>query len=206
MLSEHLQPQDYIDLIDDYLEKSDQLIVILLNHEMKIKKCSPAIIKLFRTEDDIIGKNLKEFMLEESRIRIDKAVESLSGKVKLNFNSASHQTFSLICFIYKVNNDEILIFGEQPYLGSDEIIERMSVLNNDLANISRELSRKNKELEDAKKKIKVLSGTLPVCSYCKKIRDHEGKWFQLESYIDKHSEAQFSHTICPVCMEKEFPE
>lgn len=49
--------------------------------------------------------------------------------------------------------------------------------------------------------LKVLSGLLPICSQCKKIRDDEGYWSQLETYIDAHSEAQFSHGICPECVE-----
>ncbi|MBU4486058.1 MAG: tetratricopeptide repeat protein [Candidatus Delongbacteria bacterium] len=69
-----------------------------------------------------------------------------------------------------------------------------------------EISRKNKELEDARDKIRVLSGLLPICSYCKKIRNDDGSWGQMESYIDKHSEASFSHSICPICMDKYFPE
>ena len=88
----------------------------------------------------------------------------------------------------------------------DSLLEETKLANDMLTSLNKDLNQKNSDLEEARKKIKVLSGTLPVCSYCKKIRDSEGKWFQLESYIDKHSEAQFSHTICPVCMEKEFHE
>jgi PAS domain S-box-containing protein len=59
------------------------------------------------------------------------------------------------------------------------------------------------ELNQALEKIKTLSGLLPICSYCKKIRDDQGYWNQLESYISKHSEAVFSHSICPECYNKE---
>ncbi|MBW6486369.1 MAG: hypothetical protein K0B01_09495 [Syntrophobacterales bacterium] len=51
-----------------------------------------------------------------------------------------------------------------------------------------------------------MSGMLPICSYCKKIRDDKGYWNQLEAYIHDHSEAQFSHGICPECARKYFPE
>jgi len=55
------------------------------------------------------------------------------------------------------------------------------------------------ELQDAFAKIKVLSGFIPICASCKKIRDDQGYWNQLEAYIQSHTEAQFSHGICPDC-------
>jgi ligand-binding sensor domain-containing protein len=54
--------------------------------------------------------------------------------------------------------------------------------------------------------VKVLSGLLPVCASCKKIRDDKGYWSQIEVYISEHSEADFSHGICPDCMKKLYPE
>jgi len=65
------------------------------------------------------------------------------------------------------------------------------------------LQKRNKELESALKKIKRLEGILPICASCKKIRDENDTWHQMESYIDNHSEASFSHGLCPEC-EKEF--
>jgi PAS domain S-box-containing protein len=62
------------------------------------------------------------------------------------------------------------------------------------------------ELSDARSKIKILSGMLPICSSCKKIRDDQGYWSQLETYVSDHSEAAFSHGICPECALKLYPE
>jgi len=62
------------------------------------------------------------------------------------------------------------------------------------------------ELREALTQIKTLRGLLPICSYCKKIRDDQGYWSQLEAFITEHSEAAFSHGICPDCMQKHFPE
>jgi DNA-binding NtrC family response regulator len=58
------------------------------------------------------------------------------------------------------------------------------------------------ELEDALSKVKTLSGLLPICSACKKIRDDRGYWSQVEGYIEKHTGAQFTHSYCPECTEK----
>ncbi len=71
---------------------------------------------------------------------------------------------------------------------------RMVELQNLLANRVR-------ELEEAMARVKQLSGLLPICSYCKKVRDDRNYWQQVEAYIGRHSEAQFSHGICPDCYE-----
>ena len=62
------------------------------------------------------------------------------------------------------------------------------------------------DLQKALSEVKKLSGFLPICASCKKIRDDQGYWNQIEEYISDHSEAQFSHGICPDCMRKLYPE
>ena len=59
-----------------------------------------------------------------------------------------------------------------------------------------------KELQASLEQVKLLSGFLPICAYCKKVRDDSGYWSQIESYIRDHSEAEFSHGICPDCVKK----
>ena len=62
------------------------------------------------------------------------------------------------------------------------------------------------ELRDALASVKQLKGMLPICASCKKIRDDKGYWTQIEAYIGDHSEAEFSHSICPECARKLYPE
>ena len=62
------------------------------------------------------------------------------------------------------------------------------------------------DLQEANRQIKTLSGIVPICMYCKKIRDDKGYWNQLEKFISEHSAAQFSHGICPKCMKERHPE
>jgi len=66
--------------------------------------------------------------------------------------------------------------------------------------------KRNSELNEALSKVKLLSGFLPICASCKKIRDDKGYWNQIESYIRDHSMAEFSHGICPECAKKLYPE
>lgn len=56
------------------------------------------------------------------------------------------------------------------------------------------------------RRIRLLEGFIPICASCKRIRNKEEQWDQMEKYITEHSLAQFSHTICPECMERDFPE
>lgn len=63
-----------------------------------------------------------------------------------------------------------------------------------------------KEREDAIAKVKVLSGLIPICAACKKIRDDKGYWNQIEDYIRSHSEADFTHGMCPGCLREYYPQ
>lgn len=75
---------------------------------------------------------------------------------------------------------------------------------------TRRLRRRAEELEeaieDAMANVKVLRGLLPICAHCKKIRDDGGHWSRLEEYIGRHSEADFSHGLCPDCQQTHYPE
>jgi hypothetical protein len=62
------------------------------------------------------------------------------------------------------------------------------------------------KLQQALAQVKRLSGFLPICASCKKIRDDQGYWQQVEAYIRDHSEAEFSHGLCPECAKKLYPE
>jgi PAS domain S-box-containing protein len=72
--------------------------------------------------------------------------------------------------------------------------------------VEQEKERLIGELRDALSKIKTLSGLLPICASCKKIRDDKGYWRHLEVYLRAHTQADFSHSICPDCAKKLYPE
>ena len=61
-------------------------------------------------------------------------------------------------------------------------------------------------LQEALAQVKTLSGLLPICSHCKKIRDDSGYWRQIEQYVEKHSQAEFSHSMCPQCAHQLYPD
>jgi len=72
--------------------------------------------------------------------------------------------------------------------------------------IENEKALLTKRLQDALEKVKLLSGMLPICSSCKKIRNDEGYWEQIETYISEHSEAQFTHGLCLECTARLYPD
>ena len=71
--------------------------------------------------------------------------------------------------------------------------------------VEEELVVQNRELKEAVEHIKTLQGIIPICSYCKKIRNDQGYWDQVESYISEHTDAEFSHSVCPDCLHKHHP-
>jgi len=108
--------------------------------------------------------------------------------------SRAHEDFEL---------DEVLsIFIFLVFSLSVFAVRRWIEVNRILA----ELMNKNRELEKAVAEIKQLRGIIPICSSCKKIRDDEGYWHMVEEYIQNHSDARFSHGICPECFKKIYPE
>ncbi len=75
-----------------------------------------------------------------------------------------------------------------------------------LKQAERERERLISELQAALNKVETLSGLLPICAFCKDIRDDSGYWHQVEAYIKEHSKANFSHGVCPDCAKKHYPE
>jgi phosphoserine phosphatase RsbU/P len=84
---------------------------------------------------------------------------------------------------------------------SEELKARVQV-GKRVVKLQSELADRVKKLEDALTQVKQLEGILPICSYCKKIRDDQNYWQRLEKYFSKYSEAKFSHGICPDCYKK----
>jgi hypothetical protein len=99
----------------------------------------------------------------------------------------------------------------------DEIVSSIIVLSfclvvfcvrrlNDLSAAKTEVEKTNKALSNALAEVKELRGILPICSFCKKIRDDKGYWQGIEGYIASHSLADFTHSVCPTCLEEHYSD
>ena len=83
------------------------------------------------------------------------------------------------------------------------MIEIQSSLEASLEELRQALDQNKMLLQQAFDQIKTLRGIVPICAYCKKIRDDKGYWSQVEKYVSEHTDAKFSHGICPQCLERE---
>ena len=131
---------------------------------------------------------------------------------ELRNNTDHQQKYILLMSGFKTSsNDQAdgLDAGADGYIArpvsNRELISRVNSMVR-LIRAERERDHYILELEKAAEKIKVLSGIIPICMHCKQIRDDKGYWNQLEEFISKHSDAQFSHSLCDACLEKYYPE
>ncbi len=125
---------------------------------------------------------------------------------------ASELSFTFYVSVYGISN----LFGHffkivSFYFIYKSVIEigltkPYNLLFRNLKQSEEALKKQTRELKDALGRIKTLSGLLPICSSCKKIRDDRGYWNQVEVYIRDHSEAEFTHSICPDCIKKLYPD
>ena len=116
------------------------------------------------------------------------------------FISALHDVFDKVAAFSAGGLDYIT----KPF-HSEEVLARIRT-HLKLRNLQMQLEETNAKLQKTLDEIKVLRGILPICSSCKRIRDDEGYWNQIEQYLRNHSEAQFTHGICPDCVRKLYPE
>lgn len=160
--------------------------------------------KLFGyTENEIIGQPLTVLMPERYREAHRKGVERLvsTGEARvLGRTSELHGiTKDGLEFPLELSLAAWKVGEETFYTG---IIRDISVRRR----LEQEQEDLILEVKDALAKVKTLSGLLPICAHCKNVRDDKGYWDKIEAYIHKHSDAEFSHGICPECAKKYYPD
>ena len=134
----------------------------------------------------------------ETRLELEDQVKKVKEQKSLLFET-THQRKDGTTFPVEVSTRMLEMEGE-TFIQSiiRDITERKRA--------EEEREKLIRELQTALLKVKTLSGFLPICASCKKIRDDKGYWNQIESYISEHSEAEFSHGICPECARRLYPE
>lgn len=142
--------------------------------------------------EDVVGRSISDVLGNDRYERIKGHVQmALLGKE--------------VSYEVSMPENEIFFARYIPFISSDGSVDGFSVLVEDITENKLLEEEKNKlveELQTALSDIKILKGTIPICSYCNSIRDDEGAWNRLEVYISKHSEAAFSHGVCPNCLVK----
>jgi hypothetical protein len=178
--------------------------MVILDHQFIIRDHNAGLAHLLQSNKKFVGASFQSILLPESHHLLKAGIIDQNMPIRLNFKIIGSAAVSLDCELIEMNGHYVII-GDHQILTENKIIQNMTVLNNELATLTRELNRKNIALQKAQNEIKALRGILPICMYCKEIRDDEGYWNKLEKFISEHSEAQFSHGICPDCMEKKYP-
>ena len=193
-------------LLADHMK--DQVWLMDLNLNMTY--ISPSMEKLIGcTLDDLKEHPLEKLLTEAS---FKKAMEFIAVEMPKALGAPSNYVLSRILELEIRCNDGRIIWGEIKFsFIRDENGTPVSILGE-----GREITERKKaeeareklisELQQALSEVKTLSGMLPICASCKKIRNDKGYWEQIESYIGDRSEAEFSHGICPDCIKKLYPE
>jgi PAS domain S-box-containing protein len=122
---------------------------------------------------------------------------------------ATKQTIVFDVRVPAVDGDRYYMTSVRPQLDAEDRVNSVVCISKEITERKRvEVEREQliKELQAALAKVRTLSGLLPICAHCKKVRDDEGYWTRIESYISAHTQAEFSHGICPECAFNVFPE
>lgn len=190
-----------------FLVHESTLLLTVLDRDLSVLETNPAFQKLLETPEDAGTLVFSDLLTADSREEFLRSMENgpLPLKTIVELQSAGEVTARLDIAVLPLA-EGYLLFGEHHDLSESEALRQMTLLNNELANTARELHRKNMALEKAQSEIKTLKGLLPICSFCKKIRDDQGYWKSLETYITARTDADFSHGICDECMHKHYPQ
>lgn len=161
---------------------------------------------------------------EIQQISIPEQLAPKSNKKALEYLAEAHRKYKLGKSIkrrvelelrHKEGTDFWVEVTAKFFIGDNGKVQLFGVMRNisQQRRIEKERDELMRQLEASLSQQKVLEaenemlrGLLPICSNCKKIRDEDGKWWHVEEYIAMHSEADFSHTICPPCRKKIYPE
>jgi len=179
--------------------------IISIDHTGKITEFNPAAERTFGyTRDSVLGRDLAETIIprslrERHRKGLERYLDAAEGPVlfkRVEFTAmrADGTEFPVELSISPIPQQGQPVFT--AYLR--DITERKQA--------EREREMLISELQDALAKVKTLSGLLPICAWCKKVRDDHGYWSQIEVYIEQHSDAAFTHGVCPDCVRRMYPE
>ena len=174
--------------------------IIFSDHNFGVTYVNPAFLKIwgYQREDEILGKPIQSFLEIKEKILdiVDTSMDGAGWHGEVTAKKKNSSIFDAFISMSMVRNEK----GEPLCM----MISAIDITERKQAETERE--QLIQDLQEAITRIKTLGGLLPICSACKKIRDDKGYWTQLEAYIHTHSEAEFTHSICPECEKKLYPD
>lgn len=180
-------------------------IIYRLDTDGRITYLSDAILQYGYKPDELIGSSIFDLIYQEDkekardRINERRTRERISRSFELRLLTKEQKNIPFEIFsisaegLYSSNHA-----SKDNFMGTQGIAR--DITNRKKAEEERE--KLFDELQQAIENVKTLNGLLPICASCKKIRDDKGYWNLLETYLEQHSEASFSHSICPECSDK----
>lgn len=183
------------------IESSDDAI-ISKTLDGKIVSWNSASTKLYGySEEEVLGQPISLLMPPERADELAPLLERVSkGETTTHFETVRRrkngEAIEVSLSISPVRNGEGKIVGASTI--ARDITERRRA--------QRERDELLEQLRKALAEVKTLGGLLPICAHCKKIRDDKGYWNQIELYIRQHSNANFTHSVCPECARQHYPE
>lgn len=192
-------------MLDDVTQGITESI-LLISRDYKILWANrTAIAQSGLTLDEIVGQNCYTATLQQQS-----PCEPPDHPCSLRDLLTSGQSETLQHNLYDQDGNkrvvEINVYPVTDCAGDLKEFVHVSRDITERARLEEELAHKVTELEASLARVKQLEGILPICMYCKKIRDDTDQWQQMEEYITKHSEANFSHGICPDCYQRQLNE
>lgn len=152
--------------------------------------------------EDVVGKTFTDLIQPEKAQELKKVMDRLFLD-KATIRDLEHRHVRENGTSIWLLTDGVPVFDEHGQFTGFRGVDKDITVQKEA---EEERERLIRELQDAISKIKTLSGLIPICASCKKIRDDKGYWNQLEEYLQSHSEAEFSHSYCPDCVQKHYSE
>ena len=203
-ITERKKAEEEIRTQKQYFEalfRSSPGAIVSLDMKERIVNINPQFEKMFGHRlEDIIGKNIDDIIVpqEFKKDAIDLTKLVRRGMIAIREMKRMRKNGTMI----DVSLGGAPIFVGRKQTGVLGIYTDIS----DRKRAEEERERIILKLQEALNRVNTLSGLIPICAGCKKIRDDQGYWSDVELYISKHSEAEFSHGLCNDCMEKLYPE
>ncbi len=199
----HETPEATILVVDDTPANLHLLRQIMGARGLTVR-CAPdgaRAVKYARSNPpDLILLDIKMPGMDGFEVMQALQADDITRQIPVIFLSALHDVIDKVKALSLGGIDYIT----KPFQ-EEEVLARIQV-HLRLRSLQRSLEEKNAQLEEALSKVKQLTGLLPICAHCKKIRDDQGYWHQIEIYIREHSEAEFSHALCPRCVKVLYPD
>jgi hypothetical protein len=190
-------------LLHFFFNKS-QALLFIADQKGRIESANNSVYQLLG--DDVAGSFFQDFIIDFRGIfSFEECVSSPSTKRLFNLSIPDQSPRSYF-FSFLAADNKVIVVGETDGNEMERMRMQLTETTSDLGNLTRELYKKNKELEKSLDEIKTLEGIIPICMHCNQIRDDEGYWNRLEAYITSHSDAEFSHSICEKCYDEHYSD